>query len=239
MNPIRSLARVANVAFALLAGAAAGAGCSGAAPERADVSSAAPWVDVRRPEDRFTLPVGAVDGRERCTAWHAGSGVMVTARHCLSNAGDASSASVSFDLLANVADPTWHQLAWSDTDTQPLGAPVTLVHVADVPSACLKSAHRLPRQGEPIVVVHQTCDTQQEGATCITKKRLSKGRITLAAGVYMHDALALPASSGAPVMTDDGQFRVLGIHTWGGANRHGIVVPIASFDDRIDASWCP
>ncbi len=72
MIPIRSIARALNKVVVLVAGAAA-MGCTGCSGEQsAGVTSAAPWSDVRRPEARFTLPIGAVDGRERCTAWHAG-----------------------------------------------------------------------------------------------------------------------------------------------------------------------
>lgn len=221
--------------------------CSEGAAPYAPAPASAPegrpaWTEVRRPPPRYTAAVAAVDGRERCTAWHAGSGLLVTARHCIRDGLDAERAGVSFELLGEVAQPAWQGIAWPEAQAQP--APdidVTFVRVAAAP-VCLRPAAAPPEVGERVEVVHQTCTPEPGTGLCRPTKKISRGQVTWVdeqARWFLHDAATRPGSSGAPVLRDDGSHEVLGIHYRGEPGRNGFAVPVGLVAAELGAAVCP
>lgn len=212
------------------------------APPISSVGSPA-WAEVRRPTPWFTDAVAVIDGRQQCTAWHAGGGLLVTARHCVEGLVGPGKPRAAFDMIKEVAWPDWRPIGWPGEEAQPGGdIDVTFLKVEKASQVCLRVAAALPGVGERIVVVHQTCDPEPGRRDCRATKKISWGQVTSVEEEgrwFRHDAETRPRSSGAPVMRDDGSFEVLGIHFRGEPGTAGFAVSIGLVAAGLGGAGCP
>ena len=150
----------------------------------------------------------------RCTAFLIAPDVVMTNNHCVSSAGGAGGATVSFAYEDGSSDPlTFDCSTFIGSDPsldygllRCTGAPGNFAHTVELEPAT-------PVAGEGIYVVQQNCD-YYANASCAPTKKLASGKVTSprASSIELsHDADTLGGSSGSPVFSTTSN-RVIAIH---------------------------